>query len=45
MMTSLGTARAMELFKDVEEKQEQVRHLPFRWKLKPLSSMVFNGIQ
>eukprot|EP00435_Cladocopium_sp_Y103_P075108 s194_g54.t1 len=26
MMTSLGTARAMELFKDVEEKKEQVRN-------------------
>lgn len=26
MMTSLGTARAMELFKDVEERQEQVRN-------------------
>ena len=42
MMTSLGTARAMELFKDVEEKKEQVRHLPCRchWKLKALNSLV-----
>ena len=27
MMTSLGAARAMEVFKDLEEKKEQVRLL------------------